>query len=149
MRRPSSFPSATCAGEAAGLSGRWSCAATGGGARLEPGHLFERSHSSRRGYGHTKRMRKVPQIPIGRLRTLHQLRALPDVPVGDLLGSHSLLYYANTRRDAAKIAFDDAMIYREVALPINRRKLVMRQLLRNEGLAAFEEWKNKVDKVRY
>jgi tRNA(Arg) A34 adenosine deaminase TadA len=60
-----------------------------------------------------------------------------------------LLYYANTRKDAAKIAFDDAMIYREVALPLRRRKLIMRQMLRNEGLAAFEEWKNKADRIAY
>ena len=40
------------------------------------------------------------------------------------------LFYGNTRRDAAKIDFDDDLIYREVALPIHRRKLVTRPLLR-------------------
>jgi guanine deaminase len=59
------------------------------------------------------------------------------------------VYYGNTRRDAAKIAFDDDMIYREVALPIGRRTLVMTQLLRDEALVAFKEWQLKADKVPY
>jgi tRNA(Arg) A34 adenosine deaminase TadA len=59
------------------------------------------------------------------------------------------VYYANTRRDAAKIDFDDDFIYREVALPIRRRKLRMSQLLREEALAAFAEWQRKPDKVPY
>src|SRR5947209_18934303 len=59
------------------------------------------------------------------------------------------VFYGNTRRDAAKIAFDDDFIYREVALPIRKRKLVMKQLLRDEALAAFVEWEKKSDKIRY
>jgi guanine deaminase len=59
------------------------------------------------------------------------------------------VYYANTRRDAAKIDFDDDFIYREVALPIRRRKLRMSQLLREEALAAFAEWVRKPNKVLY
>lgn len=59
------------------------------------------------------------------------------------------VYYANTRRDAAKIKFDDDWIYREVARPIARRKIVMRQLLRDESLEVFKEWEAKADKVRY
>jgi tRNA(Arg) A34 adenosine deaminase TadA len=55
------------------------------------------------------------------------------------------VYYGNTRKDAARIAF----IYREVALPISSRKIPMKQLLREEALAAFVEWKNKADKVPY
>jgi len=59
------------------------------------------------------------------------------------------VYYANTRKDAARIQFDDDFIYREVALPISRRKIPMKQLLRSEALVAFKEWKNKADKIRY
>jgi tRNA(Arg) A34 adenosine deaminase TadA len=57
--------------------------------------------------------------------------------------------YGNTRKDAAKIAFDDDFIYREVALPMRKRKLVMKQLLRNEALMAFHEWEKKTDKIPY
>jgi tRNA(Arg) A34 adenosine deaminase TadA len=59
------------------------------------------------------------------------------------------VFYGNTRKDAAKIAFDDAKIYHEVGLPIRERELVMKQLLRKEALAAFTEWEEKADKIRY
>ena len=59
------------------------------------------------------------------------------------------VYYANTRKDAARIDFDDDFIYREVALPIRRRKLRMKQLLREEALVAFAEWQRKPNKVPY
>ena len=57
--------------------------------------------------------------------------------------------YANTRRDAARIGFDDDYLYREVGKPVTRRKIPMRQLLRREALRAFAEWKRKPDKIRY
>jgi guanine deaminase len=57
--------------------------------------------------------------------------------------------YANTRRDAAKIGFDDDFIYREVVQPIRRRKLRMSQLLRKEALVAFAEWQRKPNKIPY
>ncbi len=59
------------------------------------------------------------------------------------------VYFGNTRKDAAKIDFDDDEIYREVALPIAKRKLPMKPLLRNEALVAFKEWQNKTDKISY
>jgi tRNA(Arg) A34 adenosine deaminase TadA len=59
------------------------------------------------------------------------------------------IYYANTRRDAAKIGFDDEVLYREVTRPISRRKIFMKQMLRPEALAVFAEWKIKPDKIRY
>jgi guanine deaminase len=59
------------------------------------------------------------------------------------------IYYANTRKDAAGIKFDDKMIYNEICLPIPRRKIPMKPLLRKEALKVFEEWKHKTDKVRY
>jgi guanine deaminase len=59
------------------------------------------------------------------------------------------VFYANTRRDAARIAFDDDFIYREVALAIPKRTLPMKQLLRKEALRAFDEWERKSDKVPY
>src|SRR5262245_60411221 len=47
------------------------------------------------------------------------------------------VYYANTRKDAARIEFDDDFIYTEVSRPISKRSLVMKQFLRKEALAAF------------
>lgn len=59
------------------------------------------------------------------------------------------VYYGNTRKDAQKIEFDDDLIYEEVATPIRRRKLRMRQLLRSEAWPAFKEWYARPDRVRY
>src|SRR6185436_2723280 len=59
------------------------------------------------------------------------------------------VFYGNTRKDAARIAFDDDFIYREVALPIRSRKIPMKQLLRAEALKAFVEWQHKADKIPY
>lgn len=59
------------------------------------------------------------------------------------------VYYGNTRRDAAKVGFDDDFLYREVARPIARRKIPMKQLLRTEASKAFTEWQAKLDKIPY
>lgn len=59
------------------------------------------------------------------------------------------VYYANTRRDAADIGFDDEFIYSEIQLPFNLRKLPMLPLLRNEALPVFEAWKNNAGKSLY
>lgn len=59
------------------------------------------------------------------------------------------IHYANTRADAPAIQFDDDFLYREVAPPVTRRKIPMKQLLRNEALKVFVEWKNKADKIPY
>lgn len=59
------------------------------------------------------------------------------------------VYYANTRKDAARIAFDDDFLYREVSRAVSRRSMPMKQLLRREALKVFAEWKAKTDKVNY
>jgi guanine deaminase len=59
------------------------------------------------------------------------------------------VYYANTRQDAARIQFDDDLIYREVAKPVSKRIIPMKQLLRPEALKVFAEWQAKADKIRY
>jgi len=59
------------------------------------------------------------------------------------------IYYANTRKDAQKIDFDDSLIYSEFQKSIDKRKIPMVQLMRNEALKAFELWDSKKDKVKY
>ena len=59
------------------------------------------------------------------------------------------IYYANTRWDAAKIGFDDAELYDEVAKNIEDRKIPMIHMADEEAALAFEEWDRKEDKVRY
>ncbi len=59
------------------------------------------------------------------------------------------VYYANTRSDAQKIDFSDALIYEELNKSIKDRKIPMHQMMRNEALKAFEIWDKKEDKVKY
>ena len=48
------------------------------------------------------------------------------------------VYYANTRNDAQKIDFSDALIYEELKKNIKERKIPMNQIMRDEALKAFE-----------
>ena len=50
------------------------------------------------------------------------------------------IFYANNREDAAKIGFDDSMIYDEMCCGIQERKIPMRSLGREEAIKVFEEW---------
>jgi guanine deaminase len=59
------------------------------------------------------------------------------------------VYYANTRSDAQKIDFSDALIYEELNKSIKERKIPMHQIMRDEALKAFELWDKKEDKVKY
>ena len=59
------------------------------------------------------------------------------------------IYYANTKKDAQQVDFDDSLIYSELQQSINKRKIPMIQLMRKEALVAFELWDKKIDKVEY
>ena len=59
------------------------------------------------------------------------------------------IYYANTRKDAAAIGFDDDFLYQEIPLPEERRSKKSLRLLSAEGWTVFEEWEKKADKVAY
>ncbi|TLM89570.1 MAG: nucleoside deaminase [Actinobacteria bacterium] len=61
----------------------------------------------------------------------------------------SKLYYANTSEDAAAIDFDDAYLYREIVIGEAHRDLPSEQVLRDEAIAVFDEWRQKPDKVEY
>lgn len=59
------------------------------------------------------------------------------------------VYFANTKKDAAAIEFDDAFIYQEIPKHHTKRKIPMQQVLRQEALEIFKIWKEKEDKVKY
>ncbi len=59
------------------------------------------------------------------------------------------IYYANTKKDAADIGFDDAFIYEELDLKLEHRKLKSEQLLNEEALVAFNMWKDSNQKLSY
>lgn len=59
------------------------------------------------------------------------------------------VYYAASREDAAGAGFDDEMLYRELATPIEARKLPLKRLLPKLGSDAFDVWNSKPDRVEY
>ena len=61
----------------------------------------------------------------------------------------SRIYFANSAEDAAEIGFDDSFIYTELKLPRAQRRIPMRQMMREEALAAFRAWAEKPDKIAY
>ena len=59
------------------------------------------------------------------------------------------VYYANTRNDAHNIDFLDPIIYTELQKSDEEKKIKMTQIMREEGLKAFEIWDKKTDKIKY
>jgi tRNA(Arg) A34 adenosine deaminase TadA len=59
------------------------------------------------------------------------------------------IYYAATREDAARIGFDDDLLYRELALPIAQRAVPLEQSARTEAVAMMQEWQSNPARVPY
>ena len=59
------------------------------------------------------------------------------------------IFYANDRKDAAAIGFDDDFIYKELELAPEKRKKSSEILLRDEANKAFRMWTEKTDKTEY
>ena len=60
-----------------------------------------------------------------------------------------VIYYANSRSDAAAVGFDDSMIYEEMGKAYDKRAIPIIAISSNEALQVFMEWKNKEDKKIY
>ena len=59
------------------------------------------------------------------------------------------IYYANTRKDAADIGFDDDFLYEELKKNLEERSLPIHQLDKSNALKVFDEWKRKTAKIEY
>lgn len=60
------------------------------------------------------------------------------------------IIYGATVDDALKYGnFDDSYIYKELALPADKRKIVMKQMLREEAVAVWKKYHVKADRVQY
>jgi len=59
------------------------------------------------------------------------------------------VYFAATQGDAKRAGFDDELIYRELARPVKKRRIPMKQVLRREAVSALEAWRNSPSKVSY
>ncbi len=60
-----------------------------------------------------------------------------------------IIYYGNTREDAAKIGFDDSMIYDEISADMNRRKIPAINISRKKANISFIDWRKKENKKLY
>jgi guanine deaminase len=59
------------------------------------------------------------------------------------------IYFANSRKDAASINFDDDFIYQEIGMPVDERSIPSEQLMRKEGYEVFKLWADNGDKTLY
>jgi tRNA(Arg) A34 adenosine deaminase TadA len=57
--------------------------------------------------------------------------------------------YACTRHEASDAGFDDAVIYEEINIPADKRKIPFDHQCLPEASALFERWKTKGDKRLY
>ena len=70
--------------------------------------------------------------------------------LGAIYWSHlNKIYFGNTKNDAKNIGFDDAFIYDEIMIPIEKRHLPTIQILPDKAIEAFVKWENKDDKIEY
>jgi len=61
----------------------------------------------------------------------------------------SAVYYGGLREDAEAAGFDDALIYDEMKLPLDARKIPMIPLMRAESQAPFDAWRDSLLRVDY
>lgn len=60
-----------------------------------------------------------------------------------------VVYYANTKSDAAAIGFDDDFIYQELALLHPQRSIPMHAIDKTEAYKVFQDWFNWPEKKWY
>ena len=59
------------------------------------------------------------------------------------------IYYGNTAAEAAAAGFDDAFLYREVALPISQRTIPTTNLLPEQAIFSFNAWRQHAGRIDY
>jgi len=60
-----------------------------------------------------------------------------------------VIYYGNSKDDAARIGFDDAFIYQQLTIQHPKRSIPMINLLPQEAAQAFLDWEQMEDKTEY
>ncbi|MEP7252190.1 MAG: nucleoside deaminase [Ginsengibacter sp.] len=60
-----------------------------------------------------------------------------------------IIYYGNTREDAAAIGFDDSLIYAEMIVELTNRKIPLINIGRQNAVRVFEAWADRDDKTLY
>lgn len=60
-----------------------------------------------------------------------------------------VVFYANTKENAAEVDFDDHFIYNEINLSPAHRSIPMIHQPEREAAKVFENWSEKMDKIKY
>lgn len=60
-----------------------------------------------------------------------------------------MVYFACTKKDAAKIGFDDQFIYTELEKNMDDRDIKFVNLIRKDAVPVFDKWAEKMDKTKY
>ncbi len=60
-----------------------------------------------------------------------------------------VIYYGSSRKDAAKIGFDDSMIYDEISSDLTSRKIPMINICQKKANQTFAVWQHKENKKIY
>jgi len=60
-----------------------------------------------------------------------------------------MVFFACTKKDAAKVDFDDHFIYDELEKDIEDRNIKFIRMMRKEAVSVFREWAEKTDKTDY
>jgi len=58
-------------------------------------------------------------------------------------------YFAGNKDDAARVQFDDSLIYSELAKSVGARSIPGHRLLATEGFRPFDEWLKTENKIIY
>jgi guanine deaminase len=59
------------------------------------------------------------------------------------------IWFGNTSADAARVAFDDASLYHQLALPAPQRAIPSSMFLRDQAWESFQAWLDTPDKTPY
>ena len=59
------------------------------------------------------------------------------------------LYFGGSRYDAADAGFDDELLYNEIPLDPTDRQMPSQQILREEAVEGFKQWKELDEKIEY
>jgi guanine deaminase len=59
------------------------------------------------------------------------------------------IFFAGTHQEAAAAGFDDTLIYDELKLPLEKRRIPTTQILHKESLAIFKAWAKQPNKQQY
>jgi guanine deaminase len=59
------------------------------------------------------------------------------------------IFFGNTAADAAAAGFDDSFLYKEIARPLDQRKIPIAQMLGEQAIVSFNTWRAQAGKIEY